>query len=687
MRKIQSFFAVLLTSLLLAGAFCLPVKNASAEDSDNLLTGYRSSEIVSMMGLGFNIGNTFDAQGGNLATHERAWGNVPVTQDFVDAVYEAGFHTVRLPITWMDFISKEGDPVIDPLYLARVKEVVDYCYNDGMFVIINMHHENWINRPDFDKAYEEIGSQLGILWTQIATYFADYDQHLIFEGMNEPRMAGTELEWTGNDDAYVGVNYLNQVFVNAVLGTGLGHNPERCLMIPEYAASCSPGIMKSLAMPSFAGQSIADRLIVSVHSYTPYDFCLQDTKKTFSLKNSADTSAVDYVFRDIKNIFLDKGIPVIIGETGVTNSGNNTTDRANWARYMAEKASAYGIPIILWDNGSNRTSGGECHSYIHRSNCKVLYPEIIDALNDGWNAVERGSALKKENATGGQILSGRTIWSDPNGHKSASAWDATYIQIPSELSFYPKDGKIAFVYKGYGYPQMILDSEKRAQWWIPIEPDSTETIDGYKVSYFSTATILAGIAKYSITDPADLRYCSIITTGSAITGYELDVLGMPVEVNLTYMVNGQILKHTGKGLPKVPAIKGMKFFGWYTTPTFTPGSEFTGSAPEGVEIIYGMLGLAGDTAFSPDLTPAVTPIVTPIEIRRPSPTVTPTNTPAVTSTPTPVPSVEPDKPAENTTPSDSDSHPGRTILFCILVLLIVIAVIYSFVTFRKRKHG
>lgn len=633
MRNIKSLLAALLVFSI---AVLTPFTQNRANAGDNAapLTGHTSAEIVSMMGLGYNIGNTFDATGGTIETHERAWGNVPVTQDFVDAVYEAGFDTVRLPITWMDFVSKDGLFTIDPAYLARVKEVVDYCYNDGLFVIINLHHESWVNRADFDTAYQDIAPELAALWTQIATYFADYDQHLIFEGMNEPRMAGTAQEWSGNYAAYEGVNYLNQIFVNAVLSTGLGHNSERALMIPGYAAGCSANLMKAIAMPTYRGQSLQNNLIVSVHSYTPYEFCLQDVKKTFRLDNTSDTCTIDYVLRDINEIFLKNGIPVIIGETGATNSGNNTAERANWAYYMSEQSNAYGVPIILWDNGSKAASGGECHGYINRATCQIMYPEIFEALQNGQKAQKRGSARQTETgAPEGNLLDGRTIWADADGLKAKKEWDATYIQFNSDTSFYPKDGKIAVVYKGSGSPQLVLDSEVRTQWWMPVIPSSTEKVGDYRVAFFTTAKILETLSGYGITETADLRFFSVVSTGPAITTYEIDVFGDAPATVLTFKVNGRTVNSDGVNAPKAPAFEGMEFAGWYTTPNFLPGTEFAGKAPDGIQTVYGKLGLKSYVPIATDVTPAAVPVIVPLSERKPTPTPTPT--PVITEAPTP----------------------------------------------------
>ena len=403
----------------------------SNKPESSVLTGRTANEIVSMMGLGFNIGNTFDATGGTLKDHETRWGNPAVTQKLVDAIYDAGFDTVRLPVTWMDFISKDGTYTIDPEYLARVKEVVDYCYNDNLFVIINAHHESWINISDLDVSYKQVGEELNAVWTQIATYFANYDQHLIFEGMNEPRMANTNEEWTGKGEAYSAVNYLNQIFVNAVRSNGLGNNNERCLMVTGYAAQSSLNILRSIALPTYNGNPV-NNLIVSVHSYTPYEFCLTDKKKNFSLTSGSDTGSVNTVFRDINDIFLKYGIPVIMGETGATNSGGNTEARVNWAYYTSKTAASYGVPIILWDNGAGGSSGGECHRYIDRKTGNLTFPEIIDALKRGQSEASRGSMVHitdpnpaldptSEGRNLTYMMNGRTIGSGTSGAPSVNA--------------------------------------------------------------------------------------------------------------------------------------------------------------------------------------------------------------------------------------------------------------------------
>ena len=364
--------------------------NAAAEK----LTGLTAKEIVAQMKLGWNLGNSFDATNGNksnIYSQETSWGNPKVTKEAIYRVKEAGFSTIRIPVTWYRQMVNDGSYTIEPAFMARVKEVVDMAYDAGLFVIINMHHEAWLNCQTLDKDYEKIGVQLAAIWRQIADTFAEYDQHLIFEGMNEPRMKDTSVEWNGNEAGIAAVNYLNQVFVNTVRTDAKGYNGERALMIPTYAASCSAAAISALKIPEWNGAP-AENIIASIHSYTPYDFCLSDTMVNFNKLFSSHTMPIDMVFYNIKGILLDKGIPAVMGETGATNK-DNTVARENWAYYMGMKSASYGVPIVIWDNGNQGNSGGECHPWLNRRKAaKEIspFPTVLAALFEGAASVEWG---------------------------------------------------------------------------------------------------------------------------------------------------------------------------------------------------------------------------------------------------------------------------------------------------------
>lgn len=495
------------------------------------LNGKTAAEIVAEMGIGYNIGNTLDATGYNVHNiygHETSWGNPVIDQALLQRIKDAGFDTVRIPITWYRHVSKDGTYTIDPAFMARVKEVVDYAYACDLYVIINMHHEAWINVSTLDKDYEQIGVQLSAMWKQVAEAFADYDQHLIFEGMNEPRMAGTSLEWTGNKAGFDAVNYLTQVFVDAVRTDAKGNNGERCLMIPGYAASSSAQAMAAIKLPMINGET-AENLIVSVHCYSPYDFCLSDNQKTFDPENKGHTSSIDSVFENVERFFLNRGIPVVIGETGATNTDHNTAERAKWAYYMGSKAAAYGVPIVIWDNGHDGASGGECHMWLRRKvNEKVAsqsepipYPELIEQLMAGAASVEWGSGRKQivkptmESSVGGTV-----IWGSEEGLTNKMAWDNSYIKLDSQAEWYAAGRSFALVYTGSGKPRLILVDMAKNQ-WIPVDPDSIEAVGDRQIAWFSCETVLAECKSFGVEEPEQLMFFSVMTTSGKITSYEI----------------------------------------------------------------------------------------------------------------------------------------------------------------------
>lgn len=310
--KIIAFFvALIMTSFVCIDASFFTIE-ASAQ------TVYSADDIVEDMGLGWNLGNSLDATGeGGANGQETSWGNPWVTEDLIKAVKAKGFNTVRVPVSWYKNITVEnGKYTINADWFARVKEVVDYAYNNGMYVILNIHHEDWINRADLASSYSVMSTELKQVWTQIAEYFADYDQHLIFEGMNEPRMAGAkDGEWTGNSACYEVINKLDADFISTVRSVDSAYKNTRLLMVPGYAASGDYGIYSNLDKNLFNDPYVA----ASVHAYKPYSFAMGDgDHSSFSSDCKAE---LDGVFNDLRSFFTQDGIPVVIGEFSTSNYG------------------------------------------------------------------------------------------------------------------------------------------------------------------------------------------------------------------------------------------------------------------------------------------------------------------------------------------------------------------------------
>ena len=329
-------------------------------------------DFVKHMKVGISIGDTLDAFRPKLPViaepeySETAWGKPQITEELVDTILKTGFNLIRIPVTWSGRIYREENYRIEPKWLSRVKEVVDYAYHRGAYVILNLHHEDW-NFPYYDNQ-EAACEKMRLIWKQLADTFAEYDEHLIFEGQNEPRKVGTELEWNGGDrEGWDVVNATNLAFVETIRSCG-GRNPERYLMIPGYAANCHTAI-SHIAVPK------DDRIIVSVHAYEPYDFALKvDGRREWN----HDTEVIDTVMTNLKTLFLDKGIPVIIGEFGAM-SKENEEDRADWVRYYLDRAREIHIPCVWWDNG-NFSGQGETFGLFDRYENTVIYKSIVREL-------------------------------------------------------------------------------------------------------------------------------------------------------------------------------------------------------------------------------------------------------------------------------------------------------------------
>lgn len=332
-----------------------------------------SVELVKEIKIGWSLGNTLDATGGAGIMAEMSWGCPKTTIKMIDKVKEAGFNTLRIPITWQSHIGPAPDYIIDKVWMDRVQEVVNYAYANDMYVIINMHHEDWYS-PYYDTA-ETVKDELKKTWKQIADRLENYDEHLIFEGLNEPRHKGKPDEWTGgNQEGWDVINQLNAVFVETIRNAG-GNNPLRHLMIPPYAASSSTNAWTSFEVPE------DDKVIVSIHAYTPYNFALNITGGAdWSASDPASTRDIDYLMKSLNESFISKGIPVILGEFGAVDK-NNTEARIAWAEYYVKKAHEIGVPCVVWDN--NGYAGGEKLGLLNRYKNEWQFPEVVDALMKG----------------------------------------------------------------------------------------------------------------------------------------------------------------------------------------------------------------------------------------------------------------------------------------------------------------
>jgi endoglucanase len=342
-----------------------------------------SSELLSKLKLGWNLGNSFDAP-----ENETAWGNPAVTPELLQAVAKAGFNVVRIPVTWTLHMGPGPEFKIDPAWLARVAEAVGYVRDAGMYAIVNVHHDGadgfkqveWLTLNDGSGAISDANNQavrarFVAVWQQIAAHFAGYGEELWFESMNEIHDGYDKP----NPKYFTIINELNQAFVELVRASG-GNNAQRILVVPGY----NTNIDHTLAGFQLPSDPTPGRLILSVHYYDPYLFALQGKKNTWGKASPGNDGwgQEDFVvtqFDKVKAQFIAKGVPVIIGEYGACHQQGFEDYRRYYMEYVTKAAVDRGIVPIYWDNGAEG-SGGEKFGLFSRSSYAPLHPALLEAM-------------------------------------------------------------------------------------------------------------------------------------------------------------------------------------------------------------------------------------------------------------------------------------------------------------------
>lgn len=383
----KKILSVIMTAVMLITSGCATVKPAA---SDDIIT---ATQMAEEMGIGLNLGNTMEAYnsggcetieykwipvcGSNTPSdYEKQWGAVITTQEIIDGIKAAGFDTVRIPVFWGNMMENDGTYTINPDYMARVREIVDYAQNAGLYTVINIHHfDEFIIRRN---SLEECRKIFTTLWTQIAEEFRDYPYTLVFEGFNE-YLGGSQFNENGKlidperADAFNMANTLNQTFVDAVRATG-GNNAERVLVVSGYWTNIDLTASAEFVVPT---DTVSDRIMVSVHYVD---------NAVFWSNKVGGQDWLDYINSQcelLKTAFTDKGIPVFLGETTSIYPNSNFasdaihTDSTECLEIVLEKLNEYGFVPVLWDTSNNFYSRTMCR--IKRESDK----ELIARLSEG----------------------------------------------------------------------------------------------------------------------------------------------------------------------------------------------------------------------------------------------------------------------------------------------------------------
>ncbi len=389
--------AVLAQSVPATDAGAVPAKYTAMRDITTM-------ELVRDMGIGINLGNTFEAcpdwygddwikqwSEGKPNNYETAWGSPVITKEIIQGMADEGFGVLRIPVAWSNMMEHDGTYTINPEYDARVHEVVDWTLESGMYCIINIHWDGgWVNKFPEDK--DESMKRYAHMWEQIADSFKDYGDYLMFESQNEE--LGWESIWNpwggtdGKAESYALVNEINQKFVDVVRSSG-GNNAERHLLISGYNTGFDRTCDPLFKMPN----DPAGRMAVSVHYYTPAGFAiLEDKDETWAKARS--TWGTDADFRELyeqmdmmKTNFIDKGIPVIVGEYGCPTKGKDPASVRLFLSSVCKAAYERQLCPVLWSTpDSKQDDGTVIKGHYDRSACrlndqelKVLFNQICDS--------------------------------------------------------------------------------------------------------------------------------------------------------------------------------------------------------------------------------------------------------------------------------------------------------------------
>lgn len=343
------------------------------------LTG---DELVFEMGLGTNLGNTLDGHSG-FTPSETAWQSAMTTKAYMQALHDAGYNTVRIPVTWGNMITGDIDSgfAINENWLNRVQEIVDYCVSQDMYAIINVHHDGaeqtgWllVASDEIDEVYYQFEQ----VWRIIAERFKDYDEHLIFESMNEITCMEGDLKNSAEAIAYDTpiIMNLNQIFVNTVRATGSNNTKRWLAAVAHYANN---GSNKEFALPADSYNEEGG-LMFAAHIYK------HSTNVSWTYDQIYD------VVDGLKRMANKFDVPMYLGEWGNriyeqagTATGYNDVERAYFSEITTRACQVAGVVPVVWDQGFGNNGEYETglFSYWNRTELRPIFPSIIEAMARG----------------------------------------------------------------------------------------------------------------------------------------------------------------------------------------------------------------------------------------------------------------------------------------------------------------
>lgn len=490
--------SALMSFVLCIGLFA--VEPPKAQAIYTTMRGLTAQEIVSDMGVGWNLGNSLEA-----GSSETAWGNPATTKDMIDDIADKGFKTLRIPVRWDTRYTNSSTFTISADFLNRVEEVVNYGLDNDMYVIINIHHNDiqheFTTNPSDQQA---VKNEVSAVWTQVANHFKNYGDKLIFEIINEPRSGE---DWTGTTELYSLVNEVNEVGRAAIRATG-GNNASRLIMLPTYCASCD-----TPKMLGWEKNEADDMIAVSIHAYQPFDFAFSGTGHTNW--TSDDEKSLKSLFEGMSMLFQDKGIPVVIGEFGSINK-NNTDQRLLHAKAFATVAAKYDMPIVWWDNNAFNV-GAENFGLYSRWSKSFTYSNIADMLISTYNNYDPAADTDSDED--------KFVFSD--SESTASGWSQA-LSIDATIPIRKAIAEGAYFYVEYSGTkdkiELIFQSMSGGEGWAKIPSSESGTLENgkYYVKY-SYENCVSGFKSDDFLKYLDKIYVGAAGTDLTVYHFELVV--------------------------------------------------------------------------------------------------------------------------------------------------------------------
>lgn len=388
--KIRKAIALLLAALSTLCAGCADKTASGGSQADSAVhqdsggkaaapASMTTMEVVHDMGLGINLGNTFEATAGSLSggvrSYETSWGSPEITQEIIQGYKNEGFGVLRVPVAWSNMM--EADYTIYPEYLSRVHEVVRWALDAGLYVILNIHWDGgWWDGFASDAKKDKCMEKYTRIWEQITDEFGAENEYLMYESLNEEGAWDALWNRYGGDDsgkqkAYDLLLEINQRFVDTVRGKG-GTDANRHLLIAGYATDIDCTCDAMFRMP----EDPQNRCAVSVHYYTPPTFCIleQDAdwgKARANWGSPRDLNELKQNFEKLTERFVSQGVPVIIGEYGCPTKNKEAASIQKFLSAVCAEAIARDMCPVLWSTTGN---------FYDRNAAKMYDPALHDAM-------------------------------------------------------------------------------------------------------------------------------------------------------------------------------------------------------------------------------------------------------------------------------------------------------------------